>query len=127
MSLASTPQAIFVAAHEGVAYRIGQIYALLSPMLEVGHDIVANGGALVRSPAWVQMVADVLGRTIRLSDVEEASARGAAMLALKNMGAVSSLPDFPAFIGRRFDPDPEKHAIYAAGKERQESLYKALY
>jgi gluconokinase len=127
LSLASTPEDIFIAAHESVAYRIGQIYALLKPLLDVEHLIVANGGALVHSPAWVQMISDVLGRTISMSEMDEASARGAAMLAIKNIGAAYNLKDFPAFTGREFVPDLGKHVIYTAAIQRQKRLYKSLY
>jgi gluconokinase len=127
LSLASTPEDIFIAAHEGIAYRIGQIYTLLNPVLDPGHLIVANGGALVHSPAWVQMVADVLGQAVSLSDVQEASARGAAMLALKNSGATTDLSDFPAFTGRQFMPDPGRHSTYQSAAQRQVRLYANLY
>jgi gluconokinase len=127
LSLASTPEDIFIAAHEGVAYRIGQIYSLLYPLLDPGHLIVANGGAFVHSPAWVQMVADVLGRAVSLSDVQEASARGAAMLALKNSGATTDLSDFPAFTGRQFMPDPGRHSTYQSAAQRQVRLYAKLF
>ncbi len=126
LSLASSAEDIFVAALEGVAYRIELIYALLKPILIQDHLIVANGGALIQSPAWVRIIANVLGRPIILSDVVEASARGVAMLALKNIGAVRQLDEFPDFIGGRFDPDPEKRAIYSAAIERQVRLYESL-
>ena len=73
------------------------------------------------------MIANVLGCPIILSEVLEASARGVALLALKNIGAVPQLEDFPNFIGRRFDPDPEKHALYAAAIRRQGQSYESLF
>jgi sugar (pentulose or hexulose) kinase len=44
--------------------------------------VVASGGAIVASPWWQQTLADVLGRPVRVVDEPEASARGAAQLAV---------------------------------------------
>jgi sugar (pentulose or hexulose) kinase len=44
--------------------------------------VIASGGAVVASPWWQQTLADVLGRPVRVVDEPEASARGAALLAL---------------------------------------------
>lgn len=48
-------------------------------------EIVATGGALRAHPEWVPILADALGRPVTLSDVEEASARGAALVALERL------------------------------------------
>lgn len=126
LSLVTRPVDILVAALEGVAYRIGSVYDLLSPALAGEHSVIANGGALVRSPAWVQIIADVLGYVVTLSEVEEASARGAAMLALRSLGIVQDLTAFPAFTGREFTPDPARHKVYQQAKARQQRLYDLI-
>jgi gluconokinase len=123
LSLATTPVDILVAALEGVALRIGLVYDLLRAELADGHSVIANGGALVRSPAWVQVIADVLGCEVTLSEVKEASARGAAMLALRSLGFVHDFEEFPSFTGREFESDPKRHEQYLRAKERQQRLY----
>ena len=50
-------------------------------------SVVVTGGALLANPAWVQVLADVLGRPLEVSAVAEASARGAALVALERLGA----------------------------------------
>jgi gluconokinase len=50
-------------------------------------EVVAGGGALRASPAWARMIADALGRPLRLSPHHEATLRGAALLALERIGA----------------------------------------
>lgn len=50
-------------------------------------EVVAGGGALHGSPAWTRIIADALGRPMRLSPHHEATLRGAALLALERMGA----------------------------------------
>lgn len=49
-------------------------------------EVVAGGGALQASPAWTRIIADALGRPMRLSPHHEATLRGAALLALERMG-----------------------------------------
>ena len=126
LSLSTLPEEIFRAALEGIAYRIGLIYDLLEPYLEEEHKVVASGGALVNSPGWVQILADVLGRRVLLSNVEEASARGAAMLALWKLGLVPSLETFLPAQGSEFSPNPHNYEIYRHAMQRQQKLYEMM-
>jgi gluconokinase len=126
VSLATTPLDLLQAALEGVAYRIGLIYGLLEQALPGEHRVIANGGALASSPGWVQIIADVLGCKVTLSELEQASARGAAMLALRSLGTVPDLSVFPALSQSDYFPDLEKHQIHQAAMLRQQSLYQRL-
>jgi gluconokinase len=107
------------AALEGVTYRLAEIAEALPEVREV----VATGHALLASPAWIQLCADVLGRPVTASAVPEGSARGAAVYALERLGAE---PD-PAPLGRTHEPDPRRAEIYAAARERQRDLYRRLF
>jgi gluconokinase len=120
--LATRPVEILRAAMEAVACR----FALVHRRLEGARECVASGGALLRSPAWMQILADALGVPVEASEEPEASCRGAALLALEVLGAVARLEDLPARTGRRFDPDPARHALYARAVERQERYYDRL-
>lgn len=126
ISLATSADDILQAALEGIAYRIGLIYDLLAGALPGEHRVIANGGAMVHSPAWVQIIADVLGCTVTLSTLEEASARGAAMLALRSLGVVPDLDGFPDLSQRDFQPDPLKHQAHRAAMLHQQSLYRKM-
>ncbi|MFN3650798.1 MAG: gluconokinase [Armatimonadota bacterium] len=126
LSWSTRPEEILRAGLEAVAYRFALIHELLAPVAAPEHQIVATGGALLASPAWTQMVADALGREVAASRVEEASARGAALLALEGAGLIRDLRDLPAPLGRVFSPDPERHARYREARERQAKLYQAL-
>jgi gluconokinase len=107
------------AALEGVTYRLAEIAEALPEVREV----VATGRALLASPAWIQLCADVLNRSVTASAVPEGSARGAAVYALERLGAE---PD-PAPLGRTYEPDPRRAEIYAAARERQRDLYRRLF
>jgi gluconokinase len=106
------------AALEGVAFRFAEI---AERMPEV-REIVATGGALLNDSDWLQIVADALGRPIVASGVEEASLRGAAVLALGRLGET---PD-PAPLGAVVEPRRDRAAAYERARERQRRLYEAV-
>jgi gluconokinase len=113
------PDDLYQAAHEGIAYRLAEIASLLPGVREV----VATGHALLANPAWIQLCADVLGRPLAASAVEEGSARGAAVHALERLDAA---PD-PAPLAQTYAPNPERTAFHAAARERQRELYERLF
>jgi len=116
LTFATTALDIRQAALEGVAFRFADV-AESMPEVE---DVVATGGALLRDEEWCQIVADALGRPITASGVREASLRGAAVLALEQLG--ESVPEAP--LGLRFEPRPEHASAYLAARERQRELYR---
>ena len=89
-------------------------------------QIVASGGALVHSPAWTQIMCDCLGASFSLSPQAEASARGAALMALESLGIVADASRIFAEEGQVVLPNPENHAIYRRALERQNALYRKL-
>ena len=105
------------AALEGVAFRFAEV-ADLMPELD---EIVATGGALVHDEDWCQIMADALARPITSSPVQEASLRGAAVLALERLGERAP----SAETGRVFEPRPEKADAFRAARDRQRALYRA--
>ncbi|HET8577045.1 MAG TPA: gluconokinase [Methylomirabilota bacterium] len=118
-SLGTDAVAVLRAFMEAVAYRLGMIYEQLAPLAAAGHQIIASGGALHHSRVWASIMADVLGVPLILSAEPEASSRGAALLALEALGASPS----PLGPGVSVTPDPGRHAIYRAARERQRRLY----
>jgi gluconokinase len=82
LSLATTPVEILAATLESVCYRLAAGYEALATTLPAEPEVVASGGAIVASPWSQQTLADVLARPVRVVDEPEASARGAALLAL---------------------------------------------
>jgi gluconokinase len=126
LSLATTPLEILRAGLEAVAYRLFLVFELLRPLVPGDPQVVASGGALLRSPAWLQIVTDVLGRPVAVCGVAEATSRGAALLALEALGAINSLEEIPHFIQSPYQPDPRRHARYLEAVRRQEKLYGKL-
>ena len=126
LSLATTPVDILRAGLEAVAYRIALVFQLLSQWLPENPQVIASGGALIHSPAWLQIITDVLGRPVAVSEVQEVSARGAALLALEALGALADWEQVPDFLSSVCQPDPARHARYRQGIERQQALYNRL-
>jgi sugar (pentulose or hexulose) kinase len=124
---ATTGLQVLQACLEGVAHRFAIIARLLGPHTAADHEIVASGGALTASPYWIQTLADVLQRRIRLSRAEEATSRGTAILALRALGAWKTLEDEPIALDPALEPDPARADIYQAALERQHRVYESLF
>jgi gluconokinase len=124
--LATTPVEILRAGMEAVACRIALVLDRLSTILPPDFQIVAGGGALRKSPVWLQIVTDVLGREIGISSIQEPSARGTALLAFEALGFADNLEDIPGLIGHACYPDSKRHEIYRRALKRQVKLYERL-
>lgn len=126
LSLATTSQDILQAVLEAIAYRIAIVFELLCPLLPPSPEVIAGGGALVRSPGWLRIITDVLGVPVGQSRVEEPSARGVSLLALEALGFLQDLHEAPDFVGPRHLPNPESHERYLEALKRQKELYEKL-
>jgi gluconokinase len=125
-SLNTTPVEILRAALEAIAYRVAAIYELLRGAAAHPTQIVGSGAALLNSPTWTQILADVLGEPLTLSGENEASARGAAVLALEALGVIENVTRMPHALGKTFAPNRAHFEIYARARERQRALYNEL-
>ena len=130
LRLATTRADLIRAGMEAVTWRLAGLYRSLTESIAGDHQIIANGGAILHSPAWLQLLADAFEHPIiALRPGEEASARGAALLALESAGFIDSLDDAddPARDGRTIAPRPEQAEMCRAAIARQDQLLKALY
>ncbi|HET7517638.1 MAG TPA: FGGY family carbohydrate kinase, partial [Actinomycetes bacterium] len=118
LALATTPIEILAATLEAVCYRLAAGYEALAATLPAEPEVVASGGAIVASPWWQQTLADVLGRPVRVVDEPEASARGAALLAL-------DLTTEPATV-RVVEPRPDAVSAQRPARALHEDLATRL-
>jgi gluconokinase len=118
LSLATTAIEILAATVEAVSYRLAAGYEALAASLPGPPEVVASGGAIVASPWWQQTLADVLGHPVRVVDEPEASARGAALLAL-------GLTTEPATV-RVVEPRPDAVEAQRAGRALHQDLAARL-
>jgi gluconokinase len=132
LSTSTTSEDVMQAVFEGISYRFRDILDTLSRADQLGwpsqtklanevvqvREVVGTGGALAARPKWVQLLADVLEVPVILSGVAEASARGAALVALGRI-------DAPAPLGPRFEPRAERADMHRAARVRARRLYEA--
>lgn len=123
--LNTKPIDIFHAGLEAVALRLGEIYRRLSPLAHPDHRILASGGFL-NSPAWAQIIANVLGKPITACLEPEATSRGIAWLALESMGKLDLVKSQSPELGCTYEPNFNAHQIYQEALLAQENLYKKL-
>ena len=77
-------------------------------------SVVATGGALLANRAWLQVLADVLGKPVEVSGVAEGSARGAV---LTRLGI-----DAPAPVADVVEPRPDRHEIHRVAMQVMEDM-----
>ncbi|MBF6605986.1 MAG: carbohydrate kinase [Chloroflexi bacterium] len=111
---------------EAIAFRFAEVDERLTRALSRPAHVTAAGGALRRSPLWVGIIADVLGRPVEMSLVWEASSRGAALLALAGCGAITDVASVAPPPSRQVQADPARHARYLEARGRQAELYRRL-
>lgn len=111
LTFQTTPLDIAQAALEAVCYRLADVIDAIGGI----DSVVATGAALLANDAWLQILADVLGRPVELSAVAEGSARGAALIALERLG----LPLPPAPIARIVQPRAGQHEIHLRSRDVQ--------
>lgn len=70
---------------EGICLEVRSIVESVEESIEQVSEILASGG-FVRSPEWIQIMANVLQKSITLHDVHDASSLGAALIAFKSLG-----------------------------------------
>lgn len=125
LSFQTGPIEILRAAMEAVAYRFALIARALEPLAPQA-TIIAAGNALNASPTWVQILADVLGRRVIVSEPTEASLRGAALLALEAAGKIQSIEEISTPVEAIIEPNMSRHALYQTGLERQQRMYQRV-
>lgn len=132
-NLDTSPPEILRACLEGASLRFAAVARLVQDAMEEhgaqqsDFKIVASGGALSKSSCWTQITCDCLGAPLVESREAEASARGAALLALEACGIINDIADLPAELGRVVQPDADHHKTYEKSLSRQNSLYEKLY
>jgi len=126
LTTATAPVPLLQACLEAVCYRFALVARLLDEHLDDSRAIVASGGALTASPAWVQLMADVVQHRVLLSHEPELTSRGTAILALRALGSWEALDEVALTLEESCEPDPARADVYRRAMERQRRLYEAL-
>jgi gluconokinase len=128
LSVATRPEEVLRAGIEALAYRIAAVYAWLAPALgrAASPTVIGSGAALLKSQLLQQVLADTLGVPLHPSRDEEASARGAALLALEVLGVIADAAAIAPHLEPALQPDAQRGARYRQAAERQAALYRLL-
>jgi xylulokinase len=128
LSLRHDRGALARAALEGVAFGLRDSLELLRE-LGVRPEVARVSGGGARSSLWLKIVASVLGLPLELTEAEEGSAFGAALLAGVRAGVFADAADAVASCVRvrdRVDPDDAWAEEYERGYARFRLLYPTL-
>ncbi len=112
------------AAMEGVCYRMNSILRALEQVAGPAHEIRVSG-SFTRSTLWPQILAEVLGQSLGMPNINEGAAFGAAVLGFVSAGVLGGIADTANFVtvARLFQPAPEARARY----ERLYAIYEQVY
>ena len=110
---------------EGITYETRLIIETFEKTgIPIDSFVVTGGGA--KSPFWLQLKADIIGKPMKVPETTEASAMGAAMLAAVGSGVYKNLEDAVEHfcrIGSVYEPDLQIKKLY----DRIFPLYRDLY
>jgi len=128
LSLCHGPKHIIRAAMEGIMYRMYSVYEAMAEQNDKAVQIKANGG-YVKSDIWLQIQADIFNKEILVSGVQEASALGAAYMAMLSVGAVSDIRKLlPGMKPQKsVRPIPGNHEVYKEVYTLAKAVYENLY
>jgi xylulokinase len=115
------------AVMEGVVFGLRQGLDLMLSLGTPVERVYASGGS-IRHPLWLQLQADIFNRPIYISEMGEATARGAATLAAVGTGlyadAAAAWAAFDHFSSEKrvetpaAQPEPQRAARYQAAYQR---------
>ena len=114
---------ILQAQLEAVAIRL----SLIAELLNNGDiTIMAGGGALQSSSAWMQMISNAFNAPIQNLAEPELTARGVALMLLHSLDNLA-LDAIPPKIESVVHPNPDHVAHFQSARARQVNLYQRIY
>jgi gluconokinase len=110
------------AAVEGVCYAL--LHVLQHIEASPGSINQLNvSGRVIQWETWLQILADITGKKIGITQTEDGSAIGAALLAMKAMNIVENYSSLKPAGERVLEPDFRNHEVY----KKYNHLFKDLY
>lgn len=101
------------------------LYHIADNMMDAGLDVrqIHVSGGFVHSTQWLQVIANLFGKKMLLVNTADASAVGAAMLALKDLGIISDYAELQPSDIKALLPEDQEMAAH----QECFALYKELY
>lgn len=107
---------------EGICYAMKDVLEAVQQNTEPITQINVSGG-FTESAVWVQTLADITGKNLVIVQADDASAVGAAFMALKTIGSISEYPASCYSDLKIFKPNPQNAEVYS----KNFLIYKKLY
>ncbi len=111
---------------EGICFALNDVLLAVEDGSEIINQINVSGG-FVNSQTWMQLLSNITGKRLALIHVQDASAMGAAFLALKALGLNGGeYPAEPDQTPQLIEPDMDEHIRYSKNFLIFKSLYSSL-
>jgi gluconokinase len=112
---------------EGISFALLQILTAIEKNNSTVTKIFTSGMA-TQSNWWMQLLADMFGKTVVLSDATDASALGAAFIAMYAMQMIPAIEQVNEFItiSKQFKPDSINHVTYQELFTQYCTLYQRM-
>jgi gluconokinase len=112
------------ATMEGICYCMNSILLVLEQVAGPAGDIRVSG-SFTRSEFWLQVLADVFGKTLQVPDISEGVAFGAAVLGFVSAGVLNDIADTGNLVAveKSVQPAPAAVACY----KRLYTIYEQVY
>ena len=115
------------AAIEAIVYTLYAVERILDALAGASQSVILSGG-LTHAALFRTMIADIFGKPVIVSDQDEASAFGAAMMAAVAVGAIPTLRDIKDRV--RYPsiekPDTARAGVYRRAFERYRRAVEAV-
>jgi len=128
VSLSHTKAHFIRAILEGVAFQYLETFGILDD-LGVKIEVASMVGGETKSEVWNQIKADIVGIEIRIPEVDDAAALGAALLAGTGVGEYSSLQkaaEETVRMRRTYRPNMENRRLYLEAYRRYGETYNFI-
>jgi len=111
------------AAIEGVCFALLQVLKLIEEKSTI--NVLYATGGFTQSPLWLQMLADILNKKIRVINNADASATGAVYMGMRAAGCIKDWDEIRKFSlpEKEIIPDPGKQDAY----QKYFKIYSHLY
>ncbi len=122
---AHTAQACYQAVQEGILFNLYQCYQTLCKVYDVPERIYLSGG-IQHSARWLQMCADIFGRSMEVEQNTHGSLMGGVVLGMEKLGIIADAAQFPLPIRYEIKPDAKRNAYYQKQYEKYQYFYSIL-
>lgn len=125
LTLSHTQQNLVRAVLEGICYSLNNVLLGMEPYAGKISEISVSGG-FIHSRIWMEILADITGKTVVLVQQGDASAIGAAYLAAQALNISSEQFPLAASVRETIEPNKQNHEIHCKNFELFKQLYQDL-